>query len=429
MNGDVKATRFGKASAPMVVALVVAGITVAALAWLVPWRDDGKDAAPRPPLDVKVERVEVLATMPDTFELNGSVEPTRVVTVSAEVDGRVAAYAGVADKPTATGSPAWKGDLSRRGKPVAEGMRIAAGRPILYLNTDLLAAARDQTKARLAYDLRDLETTEKAFERKVAVLMEVEQKRTQVALTRARLAADEARLRRAAIHAPAGGTLNRLLVEEGEYVQVGEAIARIVETVRVNVVVHVPERDIAAMKVGQTHEIFESLGEKLDRRGLVTYVSRTADLGTRTTRVEMTVDNSDGRLFSGQIVRVRLKRGDLTNVIMIPLAAVIPRESASGDGEGRPGRDDIEYTVYVVESGKAWPKPVTIDIGSIRGTRVRVKSGLKAGDRLIVDGHRRCGPGQVVKTGDLTTKGTEDTKVLQEGDSTTKGTKVLQEGD
>jgi len=107
-------------------------------------------------------------------------------------------------------------------------------------------------------------------------------------------------------------------------------------------------------------------------------------------------------------------RGDLTNVIMIPLAAVIPRESTSGDGAGRPGSDDIEYTVYVVESGKAWPKPVTIDIESVRGTRVRVKSGLKAGDRLIVDGHRRCGPGDAVKTDDATAEGAENAEVFQE---------------
>ena len=66
---------------------------------------------------------------------------------------------------------------------------------------------------------------------------------------------------------------------------------------------------------------------------------------------------------------------------MIPLVSVIPTE------EG--------YQVYVVEGEKAASRKV--EIGLIVGDRVQARTGLKAGDRLIVDGHRLVGDGSPVR--------------------------------
>ena len=378
----------------LVQALILAGAVaaVALVVAVVPQRRKEPEIRERPPLNVEVEVITPRKNMPDELELNGSVEPYRTVTVSAEVDGRVEAYARWKDPPTTTGAPP-PGPAAGRGRPLDEGDPVAAGRPILYLNTDLLQADRDQANAQLQYAVRDLETARELRAREVATALEVDQKQTQVALQRARLAAAEARLRRAAVHAPNAGTLNRLLVEEGEYVRAGNAVAEIVDTSRVKVVVAVPEMDIARLRVGDVHRILLPNGDE-PIPGRVTYISRTAHEGTRTTRVEMTVDNAGDGLRSGQILRVRLKRRDLRNAIMIPLGVVIPREKRGPAGETT---TDNEYTVYVVEGDLAQPRAVRIDIGFIRGARIRVLNGLKAGDRLIVKGHRLCGPGQRVK--------------------------------
>jgi multidrug efflux pump subunit AcrA (membrane-fusion protein) len=73
--------------------------------------------------------------------------------------------------------------------------------------------------------------------------------------------------------------------------------------------------------------------------GEITYISELADSQTLTTRVELTIDNSEQAVRSGQIVRVRLTRRVLREVIMIPLEAVIPTE------QGR--------FVYLAEGGRA----------------------------------------------------------------------------
>jgi membrane fusion protein (multidrug efflux system) len=85
-------------------------------------------------------------------------------------------------------------------------------------------------------------------------------------------------------------------------------------------------------------------------------------------------------LRSGRIVRVRLTRRVLTDVIMIPLQAVIPL--------------DEEQAVYVVANGTAQRR--VVELGFMKGWQVQVRRGLSAGDRLIVSGHRFVAPGQPV---------------------------------
>ncbi len=115
--------------------------------------------------------------------------------------------------------------------------------------------------------------------------------------------------------------------------------------------------------------------------GQITYISALADQGTRTTRIEVLVDNHEHRLRSGQIVRARLTRRVLRDALLIPLAAVIPLEKG--------------YSVYVVRDGQAELRQV--ELGLLKGRDVQVLSGLAPGDELIVSGHRYVGPGQKVK--------------------------------
>ncbi len=59
--------------------------------------------------------------------------------------------------------------------------------------------------------------------------------------------------------------------------------------------------------------------------------------------------------------------------------------------------------VYVVEGGVA--KRRSVELGFLLGRRVQVRSGLAAGDRLIVSGQRFVAPGKPVKVaGEPTTR-------------------------
>ncbi|MGH8725893.1 MAG: efflux RND transporter periplasmic adaptor subunit, partial [Burkholderiales bacterium] len=102
--------------------------------------------------------------------------------------------------------------------------------------------------------------------------------------------------------------------------------------------------------------------------------------GTREARAEL--PNPDGFLHPGQFVRVVLKGASLPNAVTVPQRSVM---------EGPQGK-----FVYIVdEKGTAQPRPV--EAGQWAGDRWIITAGLSGGERVIVDGVMKIGPGAPVR--------------------------------
>ena len=105
--------------------------------------------------------------------------------------------------------------------------------------------------------------------------------------------------------------------------------------------------------------------------------------GTSETRAEM--PNPNGVLRPGQFVRVMLKGATRPNAITVAQRAVL--ESPQG-----------KFVYVVGADGKAEARPVVA--GEWSDESWIINSGLKAGDRVIVDGVMRIGPGAPVQVAD-----------------------------
>jgi membrane fusion protein, multidrug efflux system len=108
--------------------------------------------------------------------------------------------------------------------------------------------------------------------------------------------------------------------------------------------------------------------------------------GSGTIRARARFANEDGSLVPGMFVSVRMGGGTLDNTLLVPEAAI--------------GNDQSKRFVYVVGSGdKAEYREVTLG-ATMDGERV-VASGLKPGDRVILDGLQKLAPGAAVAPQDL----------------------------
>ena len=356
MNGKIKMDKTGIRKKLGSVGVVLAGVGVVALAAFWPKEEEKLPIAVPPPVNVKVEKITPLPELRDEIRLPGKLEAWRSVKVSAEVAGQVKRWGA------------------------KEGADVAAEQVLIFLDTDLLKAAYERAKAQHEHDRIELERVEGLEKRDVATHRELDQAQTTEAISRASLAIAGTELDRARIRAPLAGVLNDYLVEPGEYVQVGGEVAEIVEIDRLKVVVDLAERDVRYFKVGDAARIVvESLGD-LKLTGKMTYLSSTSDPETLTYRTEITVANPGRQVRPGCIARVYLLRRKFHQAIVIPLSAVIPLE------EG--------YQVFVVEGDTARARKVKL--GLLLGEKVQVVSGLRAGERLIVEGHRMVGNGQKV---------------------------------
>ena len=311
-----------------------------------------------PPLTVQVLDIRPEARVADVMDLPAVVEPNRVVRVSAEVAGRIEKLA------------------------LDDGAPVKAGDVILELNTDLLKAEYDRASAQNVFDKGEVERIDKLLVGGAATERQRDEVAARLRISTAVVAQMKAHLDRTRVVAPIGGVINRVSVEKGEYMQPGTVIAEIVDTTVVKVAVDVPERDVQFVRVGDEGRVRSVVrGEEREFVGRVTFQSALADTLTRVSRCEVTVDNADGALRSGQIVRVRLVRRMIENAIMAPLLSVIPLESGKA--------------VYVATGDMAQQRIVTL--GLLRGREVQITSGIEAGERLIVAGHRFVGPGQKIK--------------------------------
>jgi len=338
--------------------LILVSLAILAVIVIIPKRNRNAPPVEAPPVNVTVMTVAAESELADTFDLPAVVEPNLIVTVSAEVAGRVERI------------------------PLKKGNLVHAGDLLIRLNEDLLRPEFEGAEAQFKRDQIEYERVANLVKEKVSPSRDLDNATSQLAISKARLAEVRARLERTHILAPGAGLLNDLLVEEGEYVQVGAPLAELVDMDTVKVVVEVPERDIVYFAIGQKVEVFtDTSGQEKSLIGTITFISKLADQQTRSTRMEVTLDNKEGLFLSGQIVRARLTRRILRDVIFIPLLAVIPMEESKA--------------IYVVNSSQAQRREV--ELGVIKGDRVQVKRGLVPGDCLIIAGHRFVSPGQNVK--------------------------------
>ncbi len=311
-----------------------------------------------PPVNVRVMTIRPEGKVADTMDLPAVVEPNRVVRVAAEVSGRVEKL------------------------HLDDGATVSRGDAILELNTDILRAEHDRAVAQQQFDKAEVERIGKLLTGGASTERQRDEAVARLSISAASAAQTKALLDRSRILAPISGVINRVSVEKGEYVQPGTIIADIVDTAVVKVAVDLPERNTPFIRLEDVGQVQAQVrGEMREFPGRVTFLSALADAQTRVSRCELTVDNRDGLLRCGQIVRVRLVRRTLDHAILAPLLSVIPME------EGK--------IVYVVEGDVARQRPVTL--GLLRGRDVQITSGLEAGDRLIVAGHRFVGAGQRVK--------------------------------
>ena len=138
-----------------------------------------------------------------------------------------------------------------------------------------------------------------------------------------------------------------------------------------------------------TAEIIFGDGSLYAQKGKVDFTDSLIDKGTGTVSARAIVPNTEQTLLPGQFVRIRISGMVRPNSITVPEKALA--QSPAGN------------FVYVVdEQGLAQPRPVDTDM--INKGRWVIRSGLKEGERVIVDGLIRVRPKQPVQIVDALRK-------------------------
>jgi multidrug efflux system membrane fusion protein len=113
-------------------------------------------------------------------------------------------------------------------------------------------------------------------------------------------------------------------------------------------------------------------------RGTIESFDNRINTGSGTIRARARFDNKDASLVPGMFVSVKMGGGTLNNAIMVPESAI--------------GNDQSKRFVFVVSrDSKAEYRQISLG-AEVDGARI-VTNGVKAGDRVILDGLQRLAPG------------------------------------
>jgi membrane fusion protein, heavy metal efflux system len=335
-------------------------------------------AADSPKLkQIRVETVESAVVPVDEVDAPGRIEvnPNRVSHIVAPVAGRVIAV------------NVRLGDAVSQGQPVLTMESPDADAAIsAYLQAE---SQLGQMRSAAIKAQADLDRVRDLLEHQAVAKKEV--MNAELALSQAKASVEQSEamkqqaLRRLEIFglkpgqfgqrivlpAPVSGKVLELTVVPGEFRNdTNQALATIADLSTVWVASDVPESAIRFIKVGEpiSLELSAFPGEVF--RGRVARIADTVDPATRTIKVRAELDNASGRLRPEMFGRIRHTEPGLPTPV-VPSSALVQSETRT-------------YVYREVSPGVFQQTPVTA--GSRAGEKIAILAGIKAGDRVVVDG-------------------------------------------
>jgi RND family efflux transporter MFP subunit len=366
--------------------------------------DDPQDRA-RP---VKATLVPVvMRKIQRSVEAVGSLIPLQEVTVSSEVEGRVAdVYVDMGDKVTP-------------GRPLVRIVPIE-----LALTVDEERAALRQIEARLSApegggELRDPKDTaevkkaeadrtdaEQKYERAKELFAEgliargtfdeaqarydaakaaydmavqgIQNLRAQAAQRLASVARADKKLADAVIRAPFAGQVKERMVTTGQYVKVQTPVMVVVDNDPLRVRLKVPEKMAGWVAVGQAVKVQVEAYPDRSFLGQVSRMNPSVEPQTRSFEVEALLDNKDGLLRPGFFARASIASTHVDEALVVPQQALRYLYGV--------------YKVYQVE--QAALKETEVKLGAREGDDVEILEGIAEGARVAVPA-----PGQELRDG------------------------------
>ncbi|MND39210.1 Multidrug resistance protein MdtA precursor [compost metagenome] len=285
----------------------------------------------------------------------------------------------------------------------AEGQQVEAGQLLAEIDPRpfevMLTQARGQLtrdEALLMHARLDLQRYRELWRRNAIArqLLDaqealVQQYQGQVEASRSQVDNAHLQLDYARVTAPIAGRVGLRLVDPGNVVQADDTsgLVRITQLQPTHVLFTLPEdalpRLLPRLATGErlVVEAYDrSLRERLAQGELLS-LDNQIDSSSGTVKLKAEFANADGALFPNQFVNVRLSLQTLDNAVLLPTEAI---------------QRGTEGTFVYALDGENRVRRQAVVLGAADAGRVTVESGLRAGDRVVLDGIDRLRSGTLV---------------------------------
>jgi membrane fusion protein (multidrug efflux system) len=286
---------------------------------------------------------------------------------------------------------------------VADGSSVTKGQPLYDIDRSRytaaygqVAATQQQAEADLAQRQRDYERYKSLLEHDAISKQTVDQAYTAMLTSQANVAAAKASVARAGtdvnhavVRAPVTGKIGIAQIKVGDVINAGQTLINTI----VNEHPMFADMDIPQARLpeflriqkgkGGDEKFYIQFGDgtRYSETGKVLTINNIVDPQTGTVRVRLVFENKDNMLKSGMSIVIVMQYGTPATQLAIPAKAIIQNLS--------------ETSVYTISKDNVIGAQDIVP-GPVTDTLQLVTSGLKAGDRIVVEGIQRVKPGDTV---------------------------------
>lgn len=285
-----------------------------------------------------------------------------------------------------------------------DGQRVKAGDLLAEIDPRTYQVQLDQARGQLAQNQAQLKGAQQELQRHRVLFQQnsiarqaletketaVQQLQAQIKASQAEVARAQVQLDRTRITAPLDGRLGLRKLDQGNLVSAGstDGIVIITQVDPIGVEFSLPQNQLSslleAMKQSESPlrvSLIDSKGLLLSDKGRLQALDNQIDINTGTLKVKAEFDNPDETLFANQFVNSRVFLGQEQG-LLIPSHAV--------------QRGSVGTYVYTLDAeDKVHIQVVELGTSTLEATLI--KTGLKEGDRVVVEGTDRLREGSEVE--------------------------------
>jgi len=183
------------------------------------------------------------------------------------------------------------------------------------------------------------------------------------------------------VNAPLNGVVTQYFLDIGEAVTLQSPLFEVASIERVKVVVNATEKDMPRIRKGQPVRFIADAYPDRVFRGMVSRISQSIDLQSRTIPVEIEVPNPGHLLKPGLFAKAEIVLAVHQGSLSLPIDAVAEYDS-------------MKY-VYVIREGIAYRQAV--ETGIVEDSRIEIRKGITSSDKVVKVGWQNLTEGAKVE--------------------------------
>jgi Cu(I)/Ag(I) efflux system membrane fusion protein len=173
------------------------------------------------------------------------------------------------------------------------------------------------------------------------------------------------------LSSPENGVVSELNVRDGAMVTAGQTLAKIAGLSTLWLIVDIPEALALDAQPGMRVDATFSADPTRHFTGRIREILPGISTTSRTLQARLEIDNADGRLTPGMLMRVRVSDTKAVSRLFVPSEAVITTGKRS---------------VVIVRNSDGRLQPASVTVGNDVGNETEVLAGLNDGDTVVASG-------------------------------------------